>query len=105
MAKQELHSWGGVQAVLAQARLRIKLNEIIKAYLNSSDLKCSSPEFEKILLEASTFKTNHFFKSVAPMLVDELKEVLAKWTTLNSDSISRDEFFLLVDSVHLKIER
>ncbi len=39
------------------------------------------------------------------MLVDALKEVLAIWTTLNSDSISRDEFFLLVDSMHFKIER
>jgi hypothetical protein len=39
------------------------------------------------------------------MLVDALKEVLANWTTLNSDSISRDEFFLLVDSMHFKIER
>ncbi len=56
--------------MLAQARLRVKLGGIIQKFFSRNDDSDDlSQEFEKILREASTFTTPHFFKSVEPLLV------------------------------------
>lgn len=55
--------------MLAQARLRVKLGGIIEKFFSRNDSDDLSQEFEKILREACTFTTPHFFKSVEPLLV------------------------------------
>lgn len=65
----ELETWGGIDVIMSQARLRIKFESAF-TYAFNSPTNYTTDDIQKCLaVEVTKFPTDHFLKSLQPLLV------------------------------------